>query len=118
MRPRRAETIRPGRPIRLHRNENVHGPSPRRHRRDAGRRVDIAAGRYPDADADALQRKIASLHAVAPEQVVLGCGSGEILRMAIDAFAGPQKKIVAALPTFESIHQYARRAGPRSSTSH
>ena len=30
--------------------------------------------------------------------------------MAIDAFAGPQKNIVAALPTFESIHQYARRA--------
>jgi histidinol-phosphate aminotransferase len=68
------------------------------------------ACRYPDADADALQRKIASLHAVSPAQVVLGCGSSEILRMAIDTFAGPKKKIVAALPTFDSIHQYARRA--------
>jgi histidinol-phosphate aminotransferase len=109
VRPATPETIRPGRPIRLHRNENVHGPSPSviavmqdavRHR----------ASRYPDADADALQRRIASLHAVSPAQVVLGCGSSEILRMAIDAFAGPQKKIVAALPTFESIHQYAVRA--------
>ena len=49
--------------------------------------------------------------AVAPEQVVLGCGSGEILRMAIDAFVGAQKKLVAAVPTFESIGGWARRAG-------
>jgi histidinol-phosphate aminotransferase len=104
------ETIRSARPIRLHRNENVHGPSPR-----VMAAMQEAAGhpasRYPDADADALRRKIADVHAVAPEQVVLGCGSSEILRMAIDAFAGPQKKIVVALPTFESIHQYARHAG-------
>ena len=86
------------------------GPSPKGHRRDAGR-PRTPACRYPDAEAEALRRRIAGLHAVAPEQVVLGCGSGEILRMAIDAFAGPQKNIVAALPTFESIAQYARRAG-------
>jgi histidinol-phosphate aminotransferase len=104
-----ADTVRPARPIRLHRNENVHGPSPSviAVMQDA---VGHRASRYPDADAEALQRKIASLHAVSPAQVVLGCGSSEILRTAIDAFAGPQKKIVAALPTFESIHQYAVRA--------
>jgi histidinol-phosphate aminotransferase len=104
------EAIRSSRPIRLHRNENVHGPSPR-----VMAAMQEAAGhpasRYPDADAEALRRKIAGIHAVAPEQVVLGCGSSEIIRMAIGAFAGPQKNIVAALPTFASIHQYARRAG-------
>jgi histidinol-phosphate aminotransferase len=104
------ETIRSGRPIRLHRSENVRGPSTR-----AVAAMQEAAGhpacRYPDAEAAALQRRIADLHAVSTEQVVLGCGSSEILRMSIGAFAGPQKNIVAALPTFESIHQYARRAG-------
>ena len=109
---RRPETemFRSGKPMRLHRNENVHGPSPRviaAMHEAAGH----PASRYPDVEAEALQRRIASLHAVAPERVVLGCGSSETLRMAIDAFAGPQKKLVAAVPTFESIHQYARRAG-------
>ena len=109
VRPAAPETIRPARPIRLHRNENVHGPSPNviAVMQEA---VGHRASRYPDADADALRREIASHHAVSPAQVVLGCGSSEILRMAVDAFAGPQKRIVAALPTFESIHQYARRA--------
>ena len=105
-----AETFRSSKPIRLHRSESVHGPSPK-----VIAAIQEAAGhpvsRYPDAEAEALQRRIASLHAVAPERVVLGCGSSEILRAAIDAFAGPQKKLLAALPTFESIHQYARRAG-------
>src|SRR5688500_13008049 len=102
-------TIRPAKPIRLHRNENVHGPSPNviAVMQEA---VGHRACRYPDADAETLQRKIAGLHAVPPAQVVLGCGSSEILRMAIAAFAGPQKRIVAARPTFESIDHYARRA--------
>jgi histidinol-phosphate aminotransferase len=43
--------------------------------------------------------------------VVLGCGSSEILGMAVAAFAGPQKRIVAALPTFDAIASHARRAG-------
>jgi histidinol-phosphate aminotransferase len=70
-----------------------------------------AAGRYPDLEADALRRTIAARHRVAPEQVVLGCGSSEILRSAIEVFAGPGKKIVVALPVFDAIHQWAERAG-------
>lgn len=98
----------PGAPIRLNRNENAYGPSPnvvaamRETAHDA-------ASRYPDVDAAALQRKIADVHGVAPEQVVLGCGSGEILRMAVDAFAGPRKPVVAARPTFEWIGGCAQR---------
>jgi histidinol-phosphate aminotransferase len=103
-------TLRSGGPIRLHRNETRHGPSPKviAAMRDV---AEHAAGRYPDVEAEALRRRIASLHGVVPDQVVLGCGSGEILRMAIDAFTGPQKKILAALPTFELLGEYARRAG-------
>jgi histidinol-phosphate aminotransferase len=67
--------------------------------------------RYPDEEVEALRHKIAGFHAVDRAQVVIGCGSSEIVRMAVDAFAGPQRKILAALPTFESIHRYAQRAG-------
>ena len=70
-----------------------------------------AASRYPDIEADALRRTIAAAHRVAPEQVVLGCGSSDILRSAIEVFAGPPKKIVVALPVFDSIRGWAERAG-------
>jgi histidinol-phosphate aminotransferase len=104
------EAIRSGQPIRLHRNESIYGPSSKVTavmQEAAGR----PASRYPDGDAEALRLKIASLHGVAPAHVVLGCGSSELLRMAIDAFVRPQQKILAALPTFESLDQYAKRAG-------
>ena len=96
--------------IRLHRNENAYGPSPAviTAIRES---VSGAANRYPDGEAESLRRKIADRHGVAPEQVVLGCGSGEILRMAIDAFARPHRTIIAAQPTFEGLTVHARPAG-------
>jgi histidinol-phosphate aminotransferase len=101
---------RPSGRIRLNRNENAYGPSAKAIARmeEAAQTV---ANRHPDADAEALRDKIAGLHHVTPEQVVLGCGSGDILRMAADAFLGGRKKLVVALPTFESMGGYARRAG-------
>jgi histidinol-phosphate aminotransferase len=45
------------------------------------------------------------------DQVVLGCGSTEIMRMAADAFTGRGKKLVTGLPTFELIAAYAQRSG-------
>jgi histidinol-phosphate aminotransferase len=66
------------------------------------------AARYPDPIEERLVAAIASMHEVAPEQVLLGCGSGEILQMADMAFLGPDKAIVAAEPTFEAVLDYAR----------
>jgi histidinol-phosphate aminotransferase len=104
------ETTRAGEPIRLDRNENAYGPSAAV--MEAMRDTALnAAHRYPDLEIEALRRKIAGLHRVAPAHVVLGCGSSEILRAAIDAFAGAHKKIVIAVPAFESIEGWARRAG-------
>ena len=45
--------------------------------------------------------------------MVLGCGSTEVLQMAIHAFAGRGKTIVAARPTFETLAHLARRTGSR-----
>src|SRR5713101_2995753 len=64
---------RPGCPIRLSRNENAYGPSAKviATMQETARTV---ANRY--ADAAALRNKIAALHRVTTEQVVLGCGAG------------------------------------------
>ena len=98
------------RPIRLSRNENAYGPSANvtATMREAALN---AANRYPEVEAEALRIRIAALHGVAPEQVVLGCGATEIMRMAVDAFVGSRKSLVTALPTFDLILEFARRAG-------
>ena len=104
------ETAVAGEPIRLDRNGNAYGPSPNVMAtiRDTS---SSAASRYPGVEAEALRHTIGALHRVSPEHVVLGCGSSEILRTAIEVFVGPRMKLVAALPTFESIGGWAERAG-------
>ena len=67
--------------------------------------------RYAEVETEALRRAVAQFHGVTAEQVVLGCGSGEILRAAVDAFTGPDKKLILALPTFAPIADAARRIG-------
>ena len=66
------------------------------------------ANRYPDRGYDQLIDHIAAMHKVKAEQVTLGCGSTEILKVAASAFTGPGKKLVMATPTFEAIEFYAQ----------
>jgi histidinol-phosphate aminotransferase len=70
-----------------------------------------AANRYAHQEYDNLTDTIAGLHRVQRDQVMLGCGSSEILRMAAGAFLGAGKKLVIASPTFEAIAHYAEAAG-------
>jgi len=95
---------RPADAVLLNSNENPYGPSPKA--LEAAARA--PANRYPDALEDEVRTALAKLHGVTPEQIVLGCGSSEILRMADMAFAGPNGKVVAAEPTFEAVLLYAR----------
>jgi histidinol-phosphate aminotransferase len=71
-------------------------------------RSQAVAARYQDAKEVELGETLARLHGVKPEQVVLGCGSGEILKMADAAFLGPEASVVAAEPTFEAVFDYAQ----------
>jgi histidinol-phosphate aminotransferase len=102
----------PGDMVELNSNENPYGPSPAA--REAMTRSQGVAGRYPDAAVEELQRALAKAHGVAPEQVLLGCGSGDLLRMADGAFLAPDRKVVVAEPTFEAVLAYNRvtRAEP------
>jgi len=94
--------------IRLNRNENPFGPSPKVEEIIRNAR---SANRYPVKQYRSLLEKIGSLNRVTPEQVLLGCGSTEILRMAAFAFLGSGKQLIQAYPTFEAMEHYARSAG-------
>jgi histidinol-phosphate aminotransferase len=93
-------------PIRLNANENPDGPCAASLAALSG--CASVAARYPFAKQEETQAVIARHHGVKPEQVVLGAGSSDVLRMADSAFLGPAKTIVAAEPTFEAVLQYAR----------
>ena len=99
----------PGGPIHLDNNENVYGPSAKT--AAAIRAALGSVNRYPFQEYDALVEQIANLHSVKPEQVMLGCGSTEILRLAAAAFLGPGKPLIQPSPTFEAMEHYARSAG-------
>ena len=96
-------------PVRLDSNENPYGPSPKV--LAAMRSAVSTANRYPRHEYAGLVEHIAASHKVQPEQVLLGCGSSEILRVASVALLGPGKKFVQAAPTFETAEHYAKLAG-------
>ncbi len=95
----------PAGPIRLSANENPYGPSEQARR--AIERSVAVGHRYPDSLQESMKRAIAAQHAVRPDQVVLGCGSSQILQMADAACLGSGKTVVAAEPTFEAVLAYA-----------
>lgn len=96
-------------PVLLYRNENPYGPSEKvlAVLRDSA----TSSNRYPRTEYDTLIGKLAAMHKVKPEQIVLGCGSGEILGMAALAFLKPGKKLTQAAPTFPSLGKLAQAAG-------
>lgn len=92
--------------LRCDSNENPNGPGTRA--LEAVRALFGEASRYPDVPSDQLREAIARHHKVAPENVLIGCGSGEILRMASYAFTAPGRALVTAAPSFEDPVHHAQ----------
>src|SRR5437764_823781 len=116
--------------VRLSSNENPYGPSSMAVK--AMTEAFDLAWRYPDEHAEVLIDILAKINGVSREQIVLGDGSGEILKVCASAFTGPMTndskpielskptrgptlefvpgrgKLVAADPTFEAILNHAR----------
>ena len=64
--------------------------------------------RYPDEHNNVLIEKLAKLNDVSHDQILLGDGSSEILKLCADTFTGKTRgTLVAADPTFEPILQQA-----------
>jgi histidinol-phosphate aminotransferase len=96
--------------VRLSANENPYGPSAKAH--EAMKNAHNACCRYPDEANDVLIDKIAKINNVSREQIVLGDGSTEILKLCAETFTGPtQGKLIAADPTFEAILEYSKACG-------
>src|SRR3954467_6736603 len=95
--------------ILLNSNENAYGPLPKT---IAAMQQAIGwANRYPDFDYDALVLAISDLHKIKPQQVITGCGSTEILRVAAAALLAPGAKLVIPSPTLAAIGECARPTG-------
>jgi histidinol-phosphate aminotransferase len=89
-------------PLRLHRNESPYGLSPGAS--DALREaVESKSPRYPIEEPIALAEAIAKRYGVQKENVLLGCGSIEILKMATETFCNSSRAAVVAEPTYEAV---------------
>jgi histidinol-phosphate aminotransferase len=108
---RRADRLLASQPgmIRIDSNENPNGPG--QHVFDAITRHFTEANRYPVKQEDDLIAVIAKTHGIKPENIVLGCGSGELLRAAVQAFTSPSRALVAPEPTFEAPANFAKFIG-------
>ena len=95
--------------IRIDSNENPNGPGTRAF--EAIRATFPDANRYPVVLEDELSNEIARTLGVKPENIMLGCGSGEILRTAVQAFTSPTRALVSPMPSFELAADFARFSG-------
>jgi histidinol-phosphate aminotransferase len=97
--------------ILLNGNENPYGPSP------AARQAILAsigeAPRYAYSSIDTLAAQIAAREGVPVAQVIIGSGSGELLRMAalLASTTMPGSELVASKPTYEELPEFAGRMG-------
>jgi len=76
--------------IKLNTNENPYPPSPRV-LAAVRAAVDGRLRLYPNPTAQALREKLARLHGCAPENIIIGNGSDEVLALAVRAFVEPSK---------------------------
>src|SRR6516225_3919600 len=94
---------------RLDRNENAYGMSDSA--KAAFSEALDCANRYPDEQVEKLRSAIAATHGIEAQNITLGCGSTELLRMAAETFLAPTQNLVMASPTFPSIAYAAKLLG-------
>ncbi len=75
--------------IKLNTNENPYPPSPKVLRAVTAA-VDGRLRLYPNPTAETLRAKLAKLHGCAPENIIVGNGSDEVLALAVRCFVEPK----------------------------
>lgn len=93
--------------VKLASNENPLGPSPRALEAMRGELANVAL--YPDGNAFALKRALASYHGVDMENIVVGSGSDHILELAARVFLAAGRSAVMSQFGF-SIYAIVARA--------
>ena len=92
--------------LRLNHNANPLGIPPKAHAAIMAAMDEVP--HYPGPRDETLVARIAEIHGVSDEQVVLGSGSTEVIRMAIEAHASPESRLLQANPTYENAMEYAQ----------
>ena len=95
--------------VKLASNENPLGPSPRAVA--AARAALDEIHRYPDDNAHRLRHKLAARLGVAPESLLFGNGSSDVIDMVARSFLGPGRNAVYAEHSFAMYAIYTRAAG-------
>src|SRR5437867_11192671 len=89
--------------LRLSANENPYGPSPSALK--AMTDSFSLSCRYPDEHNNVLIEQLAKLNNVSHDQILLGDGSGEILKLCAETFTGQLRgALVVAVHTVEDIY--------------
>jgi histidinol-phosphate aminotransferase len=96
-------------PIILCWNENPYGPSPAA--RAAISNAISGSCRYPDEENKLLLEAIAIHESVPADHLVTGTGSGELLRALGYLYGHGGGEIIAALPTYSELTDYAKGTG-------
>src|SRR6266581_9665776 len=108
--PKTPEVAAASKVVRLSANENPYGPSPK-----ALQAITDSFGlacRYPDEHNNVLIEKLAKLNGVNHDQILLGDGSSEILKLCAETFTGKERgNLIVADPTFEAILEQAKING-------
>jgi histidinol-phosphate aminotransferase len=92
---------------RLNFNENPLGLSPLALK--ALMQDDVPYNRY--VKTSALREELARFHNLKPDNILLGVGSTEILRIAPMAFASNKGNVITALQTYKTLGRYAEKIG-------
>ncbi len=95
--------------IKLSSNESALGPSPRAI--EAYKAMSTDLHRYPDGAATALRDALGALHGLAPERIVCGSGSDEIIDLLARAYAGPGDEVLYSAHGFLMYALAARGVG-------
>jgi len=93
--------------VKLASNENPRGASPRAIEAVHEALTDVA--RYPDGSGFALKRALADRYLVAPEQIVLGNGSNDVLELAARAFLDAHSSAIYSQHAF-AVYPLATQA--------
>jgi histidinol-phosphate aminotransferase len=119
------EAAQMGRPILLHNNENPLGPGDKAIAAMRAKLTErsVPAARYTSLSPN-LAEALAARHGVKRENILIGCGSTQILRTATFAFTAPGRGLVGGSPTYEECGDVARliraeiKAVPGTGTLH
>ena len=93
----------------LNANENPAGPP--EVSIAAMREVLATSGRYHYQEFREIYAAIARSEDLSPEQIVVGCGSSEVLHSSVDAFTSATRPLVSVSPAYEGPIELARALG-------